>query len=595
MSKARTARDRAERPKVKGKSFLAVVMAAGTIALPLTAQSAVAGGGCAASVMVTTNQGLLDAAQSGCEQLIVVRGDLTNVPTLTLAPGQDLTASQLGGSIAFAAGSDGVQLTSDNSVSDLRLAADNTQRAIFNDTQVMDLGEISLREVQTVGQVQLLVKDHVTGGDVSVQGLDVVSADTTSRTGLVGTFFGARLEAMQGAFTLWNSQADPNAVITADLQDISIGRSDAPVVGSGVFVTGAFPLLVTPDNVRTFGQTLHQETVHPSHGSIQVKRLTTGNVHTRGSSTFFRGNAVGGSVAVFNGPSAPIDQGLQVNGSVTTSGLTNGGINIYSDLDKLTVTGDITSAGPNGFGVVTWPHVGDIEVAGRLETFGTGSRAFNAYAGQVDTAEFGQIVTHGDGAVAVDVFRPLGELVVHHGIQTTGGTGLSLVLGVLKPLQASAIGAAELAGSIREIYSGGPISTAHDGITTVHVGSENHIGSLCATDGVQADAAGVPFDVQGDLRLACDAGASTPFTGFAANLCVPTDKFVYSVEGLSSEMVVSAVLYVDGAQVQAVGSGAVDNIVLAGLPQGSFDLRVVATTASGTQVVDERSYFGCTA
>ncbi|MER6936253.1 hypothetical protein [Nocardioides sp. NPDC000441] len=544
---------------------------------------------------MTTSQALVDATQSGCEQTIVVDGDLTNVPSFALAPGQNLTASSSGGSIAFAPGSDGVQITQDNRVSNLRLATDTTQRAVYNDTTVENLGEVALHDLQAVGQVQLLIKDDVSGGDVKVDGLDVVAADTSAQTGLVGTFFAAPLEAMQGAFTLWNSQSDPSVVVTADLQDISIGRPDSPVRGSGVFVTGAFPLFVDADNVETFGDTLHQQSVNPSHGSIEVNRLTTGDVHTQGSTTFYRGNAVGGSVAVFDGPSAPVAQGIKVKGSVTTAGLTNGGINIYSDLDKLKVADDITSTGPNGFGVVTWPHIGSIDVDGRLETFGTGSRAFNAYAGEVAEAEFGQIVTHGDGGVGVDVFRPIGKLVVHRGIQTSGGTGTSLVLGVLKPLQASAIGAAELNGAIDKVYSGGPISTSHADVSTVHVGAENSIGSLCATRGVQSDPAGLPFDAEGKLRLSCDSADSTPYAGFAANMCVATDRFAYGVAGLSTERIVRVDVHVDGTKVKTVSEPSIDQVVVTNLPQGPFDFNVTATTDSGAEVRVERTYYGCSA
>ena len=44
---------------------------------------------------------------------------------------------------------------------------------------------------------------------------------------------------LQGAFTLWNMQADDRVVISAHLAGLSAGREGAPVRGGGIFVSGA--------------------------------------------------------------------------------------------------------------------------------------------------------------------------------------------------------------------------------------------------------------------------------------------------------------------------------------------------------------------
>ncbi|MFL6108081.1 MAG: hypothetical protein ACJ72L_14055 [Marmoricola sp.] len=579
---------------MKRRGAAVAVLATGFAAAAVIAPQATAAG-CGTTLNVTTASALSDAAGNPCVKNIVVKGSIVDASTIELGPGQTLSGSTASSSVAFLPGVDGVEISRDNSIRNLRLTADKTQRAVFNDTQLTTMGAVGIAAVHTIGQVQLLAKDNLKAGNVTVNGLDVEAADTSPRYGLVGVFFGSPLEAMQGAFTLWNSQSDPSAVLTADLHGISVGRPGAPVTGSGVFLAGGFPLQVDSSNVASFGDILHQQSINPTHGSVKVNSLTTGSVYTQGSSVFVRNGAVAGSIAVFDGPSAPIATSLDVQGSVSTAGLTNGAINVYSDLKALNVSGDITSTGPNGFGVVTWPHIGSINVAGKLETFGLGARGFNAYAGQVNSASFGQIVTHGDGAVAVDVFRPLGKLVVKNGIQTTGGSGLSLVLGQLKQLQASAIGAAELVGSIGQIVSGGPISTAHDGITTVHVGAANSIGSLCARQGVESAAAGTPFDVLGQLTLTCDAALSTPFSGFSASNCVSTSTFTYNLAGLTSSQILFAKFYVNGKAVQVATALTANNVVLKGLPAGAFTLKIVATTTSGQSVVSERSYYGCSA
>ena len=70
---------------------------------------------------------------------------------------------------------------------------------------------------------------------VQVEGLTVDRADVRGRSQRPHGF---GVEALQGAFTLWNQQADRAVVITAELLDISVGSPEAPVRGSGVFVGG---------------------------------------------------------------------------------------------------------------------------------------------------------------------------------------------------------------------------------------------------------------------------------------------------------------------------------------------------------------------
>ena len=60
--------------------------------------------------------------------------------------------------------------------------------------------------------------------------------------------------------------------------------------------------------------------------------------------------------------------------------------------------------------------------------------------GTLDQAIFDRITTHADGAVGVQTSKPVGRLAVRRGIETFGGTGESLVKGVVTTL--SAIGRA---------------------------------------------------------------------------------------------------------------------------------------------------------
>jgi hypothetical protein len=184
---------------------------------------------------VTTADGLVSATKDGSVRHILVSGDLADVPSIRLSPGQSLQGDG-GSGITFAAGADGLQLSSDNRVENIRLHASPDKRAIFNDTSVATLGNIELRGVTTTGRVQILARDKVRGGHVDVNGLDIVAADATAEQERPHDF---GVDVLQGAFTLWNTQSDDNVVISADLVGLAAGRSGAPVLGSGIFVGGA--------------------------------------------------------------------------------------------------------------------------------------------------------------------------------------------------------------------------------------------------------------------------------------------------------------------------------------------------------------------
>jgi hypothetical protein len=57
----------------------------------------------------------------------------------------------------------------------------------------------------------------------------------------------------------------------------------------------------------------------------------------------------------------------------------------------------------------------------------------------VNFAEFDRVVTHADDAVGIQISQPIGKLVVHRCIENFGGTGPSLVKGVVINLSAIAL------------------------------------------------------------------------------------------------------------------------------------------------------------
>ena len=215
---------------------------------------------------------LVEALQSGVGE-IEVRGTLSGMPMVTLPPGVRLR----GGTLKF--GAKGLRLTSDNEVEGVTVLTADAEVAILNDTTVADLGTLTLRDVRTTGQVLLLADDAVRAGHVLVEGLTVERADVRGRVERPGAF---GVEALQGAFTLWNRQPNADVVITAELLDIAAGSVDAPVRGSGVFVGGHRVADVTG-------------------GTVQVSLLRTGEIHSDGGIPPGTPDLISGGVFVISG------------------------------------------------------------------------------------------------------------------------------------------------------------------------------------------------------------------------------------------------------------------------------------------------------
>ena len=392
---------------------------------------------------------------------ITVRGDLAKAPSVRLSPGQSLRGDGDQARVTFADGADGLQLSSDNRVHNIHLRAASDKRAIFNDTAVGSLGRIELRGVTTTGRVQIMARDKVRGGHVDVNGLDIIAADAR---GEKERPHGYGVYVLHGAFTLWNMQSDDSVVVSADLVGLSAGRDGAPVRGSGIFVSGA----------------------GDKGGRLNVRRLETDAIYSDGGIAPGTPDQITGGVFTVYGAHVDV---VRNRGPVVTYGVNDMVLDNWGVVDRWTAEAKITSYGPSGIGFVNFGVVHELKVNAPIETFGQGARGFNVYTGTVNLAEFDRVVTHADGAVGIQISQPIGKLVVHRGIETFGGTGPSLVKGVVVSLSAIAL-SIKPGGSAREIEITGGIKTNGPGVAPI----EQHgaIESLRVTGGFVA--AGGGFD-----------------------------------------------------------------------------------------------------
>jgi hypothetical protein len=408
---------------------------------------------------ISTTAELLAAAADADVRHITVLADLKELPTFRLSPGQTLTAADPKVALRFAAGQDGLQLSTDNRVEGLELGADLDRRALFNDTDVERLGRLVLRNLRVTGVVQLLARDQVRSGHVEAENVDIVAADAR---GYGERPKGYGVEVIPGAFTLWNQQGEQAVTITANLAGLMAGRGGAPVRGSGIFVGGG----------------------GGAGGRLVADRLETGAVHSDGGIPRGTPDRISGGVFVVSGAFV---SSVRNHGPVTTYGPNDMVLDNWGAVGRWIADEKITSYGPSGIGFVNFGTVDFLQVNAPIETFGQGSRGFNVYTGTVNSAEFERIVTHGDGAVGVQISQPVGQITVRRGIETYGGTGDSLVKGVLVKLSAIAL-SIKPGGSARKIVITGGLITRGEGVNPLEL--HGSVDSLQITEGFVAGGGG---------------------------------------------------------------------------------------------------------
>ena len=169
---------------------------------------------------------------------------------------------------------------------------------------------------------------------------------------------------------------------------------------------------------------------------------------------------LGSGIFVVSGVHADV---VRNRGPVTTYGVNDMALDNWGAVDRWSADAKVTTHGPSGMGFVNFGTVRALRVDAPIETFGPGACGFNVYTGTVDAADFDRIVTRGDGAVGVQISQPIGHLFIRRGIETFGGTGPSLVKGVVQTLSAVAL-SVKPGGSIRSVEIAGGLRTNGRGV-----------------------------------------------------------------------------------------------------------------------------------
>ena len=262
---------------------------------------------------------------------------------------------------------------------------------------------------------------------------------------------------------MWNRHPDGGATLTASIRNVSAGSAAQPIRGSGVLVGG---------HGGPNGE--------PTGGTVTVSTLSTGEIHTRGDIPAGTPDLISGGVFVAAG--AIVDSVVNA-GPVTTYGPNDMVVDNWGIVGAWTALHPLTSHGASGIGVVNFGHLDHLDVRAPVTTHGTGARGFNLYDGTLQRADFVDVSTTGDGAVGIQISRPMGTLRIAGHLRTSGGEGHSLVKGVQTMLKAIALSITASA-DVDAVIVDGDITSAGDDLTTVDV--EGHLGRLDVGGGIHA-------------------------------------------------------------------------------------------------------------
>lgn len=360
--------------------------------------------------------------------------------SLTLPPGFSLIGTKNKDCILSFCNGDGVGLTADNRVSGITVMTTPAARAIYTQTGLRDMGRIALENLTVTGQVSIIVRGGTDRLDLVVDRLHIAACDCRRYSEQPQKY---GVNVYQGALTVYNFNGDPGSRISASITNITAGAKNAPVIGSGIFVSG-------------FGDT---------GGTVELRELTTGAVYSNGMLPYGTADIITAAVFVVYGVNATR---VEHFGEIVTYGVNDMVLDTWGAVDEWLVHGPIVSHGPSGIGFVNFGTVNNFVADQAIVTHGLGARGFNQYDGTVRNIRFKSIETFGDGSIGIQVSKPVGRIVIDEGITTHGSLGNTLVKGINTRLPAEAF-SVKPGGLVDSLTVGGDLITHGANVTTYAV------------------------------------------------------------------------------------------------------------------------------
>lgn len=333
--------------------------------------------------------------------------------------------------------SDGIGVTKDNAISNLSIQTPVKNRAIFLVNKPGDLGSFNFKNLTLTGQFSFITRSDFEKADVEIDGLDIIAANARDFLEQPHKY---GVNALQGALTVYNFTSNGNSKITLSAKNVSIGRRNAPVIGSGIFIAG-------------FGD---------EGGKTEVTNLETKAVYSNGKIPYGVSDFITAAVFIVNGTFA---KNITHNGEIVTYGVNDMVLDTWGEVDTWESNQPVISYGPSGIGFVNFGIVNHFIMHAPLKTFGQGARGYNQYDGTLKDGIFDSIATYGDGSVGIQISKKVGNITIKNGITTHGGVGNSLVKGINILLPAYALSIKD-GGEINNIEIKGNLTTYGSDVTT---------------------------------------------------------------------------------------------------------------------------------
>ncbi len=369
--------------------------------------------------------------------------ELTNsinaVDTIKLNKGQKIFSNEENLLLSFING-DGLALSGDNEISNVAIQTTPSRRAIYIDSKEEDLGEIKLNNLTITGMVQLLTRGNNKKLSVKIETLDILAADARNYPERPMKY---GVNVYQGALTIYNFNPKEGSEIRVSAENISLGRQKAPVIGSGVFISG----------------------FNDESGKVIIEKLTTNDIYTNGMIPTGQPNLITGAIFIVYGAHA---KEIISKGKTVTYGTNDMVLDVWGEVDDWISKDKILSYGSSAIGFVNFGQVKNYRAEAEVKTFGLGARGFNQYDGSIENAEFKSIKTLGDGSIGMQFSKPVGTITIKEDIETTGSTGETLVKGEIKELQADGISVLE-GGEIEKLVVEGNLTTKGEEVVAYHV------------------------------------------------------------------------------------------------------------------------------
>lgn len=408
---------------------------------------------------VSNFQELIEEVNNRTEEIVIKR----SIPCLysfILANGMTLKGKkQENGELPLLAFSynDGIGVSANNTIRDLTINAPVNHKAIFLAGAGEDLGVFRFDNLIVTGQFSLVFRKGVMNSSVSINGLDIVASDSRHYLEQPQKY---GVNVLQGALTIYNFSSDPESTVRVTVNKLRIGRKNAPVIGSGVFIAG-------------FGD---------NGGRLELEQLQTYAVYSHGKIPFGSPDFITAAIFILNGAKT---KNIVHDGEIITYGVNDMVLDAWGEVDTWTCNAPIISYGPSGIGFVNFGKVRKFTANAPFETYGLGARGYNQYDGTIDEAVFESITTYGDGSIGIQISKKIGSIAVRKNITTYGGIGNSLVKGVNVQLPASALSIKD-GGEVESISIGGNVQTFGDNIVTYTVENGGVVHSLVVKGAVTA-------------------------------------------------------------------------------------------------------------